>query len=102
MCRVGELQTVAQLVGALRQGNLGQLTLQLPSVGSLPVAMATPQTHASLSNAPTMSASDKCKKIKKNEIADARPYDSFASRYSESQPVVAATIPLETTAILQS
>ncbi len=39
MCRIADLQVVAQVVQALRSGSLGNLTLNLPAVG---VALATP------------------------------------------------------------
>jgi DNA polymerase III subunit gamma/tau len=97
MCRVGELQTVAQLVGALRQGNLGQLTLQLPSVGSVPVAAATPQAPMTSANPAAISTS--AETVKKNEIADAPNTSAAHDVINESLPVVAAIITAETTAI---
>jgi DNA polymerase-3 subunit gamma/tau len=67
MCRVADLQVVSQVVQALRTGNLGSVTLNLPAVGvALPAPVAATVTTAPTGNAePTTAPAAQ----KKNEVA---------------------------------
>jgi hypothetical protein len=68
MCRVADLQVVSQVVQALRAGNLGSVTLNLPAVGvALPApAIASPAPAAASAAEPAPASPA----LKKNEVVD--------------------------------
>lgn len=74
MCRIADLQIVAQVVQALRAGNLGSLTLNVPAVGSaLPAPTIAAAATASTSVVePTPPAAA----LKKNEIVNDQQLES--------------------------
>jgi DNA polymerase-3 subunit gamma/tau len=68
MCRIADLLIVSQVVQALRTGNLGTLTLNVPAVGMalpapVPKDMAAPAPSVAEPTIPTPA-------LKKNEVAD--------------------------------
>ncbi len=67
MCRIADLQVVAQVVQALRAGNLGSLTLNVPALG---VAMSAPALVAATPAATGAIVSTAAEPAqKKNEVA---------------------------------
>jgi len=68
MCRIADLQVVAQVVQALRSGSLGNLTLNLPAVG---VSIATPTLADKTSGSPAAAETTTTESAqKKNEVAE--------------------------------
>ncbi len=74
MCRIADLQVVSQVVQALRTGNLGSVTLNLPAVGTVLPAVGTVRPAPANTVAPSTTAASAepvppAPALKKNEVA---------------------------------
>jgi DNA polymerase III subunit gamma/tau len=68
MCRLADLQVISQVVQSLRAGNLGSLTLNVPTVG---VAVSTPALAVNASATPSVAEPTTASPAqKKNEITE--------------------------------